>query len=427
MLLNFVHTRPAARLSHRRKHRLSATMVLSLAPTSLAQISRDAAAGDVINEYLDIRGIKTPATLALLSRDEAHLEQTLIQPLLQGWPRADGTAITVPDKDKPIAKAVLLHMWMMARQSWEATQLAAQAKTAPPPSTPSNAATAPTEDKVPRSLAPGRWTSLVQDYQSQQIDGQDRVFPVQELLGTETVIARVLHEHETSKSYTPVLLGELISIRTFQANGEPNPLAKRERNVTKLTLTGEQLVAAPEEPWQPRSVLAILDGLASIRWCYILCKLGTEQAVHAFFDWLVRLVRSRPQKTDQLAQFWMTVSWKLALEMRGGRTFTEATAVIMKDYDSFTECMSRESTQTAKKPAQPATTKVDTKGYGKGNTKSGKGTRPSPYSRPSKPGQWNKEESYDRTSTQWQGSQKQDDKQRWQKDGWSSDWKTQSK
>ena len=45
-------------------------MVLSLSPVSLADIARDAAAGAVINEYLELRGIKTPATLALLSRDE---------------------------------------------------------------------------------------------------------------------------------------------------------------------------------------------------------------------------------------------------------------------------------------------------------------------------------------------------------------------
>mgnify|MGYP000008266181 FL=1 len=402
-------------------------MVLSLAPVSLADIARDAAAGAVINEYLELRGIKTPATLALLSRDEDSLEQTLIQPLLQGWSRDDGTVLKVPENDKPIAKAVLLHMWMMAKQAWEAAQIAATPKPATPANSSTGSPATSTEDKIPKTLAPGRCASLVQDFQTQQIDGQDRVFPVQELLGAESVIARVLHEHETSKSYTPVLLGEVISIRTFQANGEPNPLAKRERSVTKLTLTGEQLVAAPEEPWQPRSVLAILDGLASIRWCFILCKMGTEQAVHAFFDWLVRLVRSRPQKTDQLAQFWMTVSWKLALEMRGGRTFVEATSVIMKDYDSFTECMSREPTQTTKKPVNTSPSKTEVKGYGKGSTKSGKGTRPSPYSRPTKTWPGSASDRSDKAQNQWQGSPRHEDKQAWQKDSWSSDWKTPSK
>jgi len=403
-------------------------MVLSLTPLSLADIARDAAAGGPIIEYLELRGIKTPATLALLSKDESSLEQTLIQPLMQGWSKPDGGMLTIPENEKPIAKAILLHMWLLAKQSWEATHAAMQPKPAAPSTTAaSNSATA-TEDKVPKNLAPGQWSALLQDYQSQQIGGQDRVFPVQELIGAESVIARVLHEHETSKSYTPVLLGELVTIRTFQANGEPNPLAKRERSVTKLTLTGEQLVAAPEEPWQPRSVLAILDGLASIRWCFILCKMGPEQAVHSFFDWLVRLVRSRPAKTDQLAQFWMSVSWKLALEMRGGRTFSESTTAIMRDYDSFTECMNREPTNIIKKASTNATAKPEPpKGQGKGNTKSGKGTRAPTYTRQTKPWSWGPYERADKASVSWQSSSKQEDKQGWQRDAWSSDWKTSPK
>ena len=39
----------------------------------------------------------------------------------------------------------------------------------------------------------------------------------------------------------------------------------------------------------------------------------------------MRLVRSRPRKTDQMAQFWMSTSWKLALDMRSGKTFQEST------------------------------------------------------------------------------------------------------
>ena len=79
-------------------------MVLSLTPLSLADITRDAAAGPALVEYLELRGIKTPATLALLSMDEEGLDRTLIQPLLQGWQREDGTTISISETDKPIAK-----------------------------------------------------------------------------------------------------------------------------------------------------------------------------------------------------------------------------------------------------------------------------------------------------------------------------------
>ena len=174
-------------------------------------------------EYLEIRGIRTPATLALLNKDEDGLDRTLIQPLLQGWPREDGTIISIPDTDKPIAKATLIHMWMMAKQSWEQAQVAAQPRPPSPPATAPGTTTAAAEDKIAKTLAPGRWAALVQDYQFQQIGGEDRIFPVLELLGTENIIARVLHEHEVSKTYTPVLLGEIVSSRDFPSQRRAQP------------------------------------------------------------------------------------------------------------------------------------------------------------------------------------------------------------
>eukprot|EP00435_Cladocopium_sp_Y103_P035752 s1402_g9.t1 len=387
---------------------------------SLSDIARDAAASQNIVEYLECRGLKTAATLALLCKDEEGLEKTLIAPLMQGWPKADGTTLTVPDSDKPIARAVILHMWMLSRQQWSAAQVAMQPPAPQPSSQTTSSTSTSSEDKIPKTLPPGKWSALIQEYQSKQVDGEDRIFPTQELLGAEAILARVIHENEHSKLFTPVLLGEIIASRTFAATGEPNPLAKKEKSTTKLSLVGDQLTAEKEEPWTPRSVLAILDGLNSIRWCFILCKMGTEQSVHAFFDWMTRLVRSRPNKTDQLAQFWLSTSWKLALEMRAGKTFAETTAMLMKDFDAFTECMSREPTHI-KKPSNAAP-KTEQKGYGKGNTKSGKPTRPSPYSRPQRPWSTHQPDRNDRGSSPWQGNQRSDDKG-WQKDSWAPEWK----
>ena len=146
--------------------------------------------------------------------------------------------------------------------------------------------------------------------------------------------------------------GEIVAARTFSASGEPNPLAKKDRAATTLTVTGDKLVSAPEELWSPRSVLSVIDGLNSIRWCMILLKFGSEQVTHAFFDWLVKMARSRPQKTEQFGQFWLTVAWKLATELRGGQTFDAAVAPIMRDYDTFTECMSRGPQSTSKRSTQ---------------------------------------------------------------------------
>ena len=405
----------------------------SLTMPSLQDLANDAAAGPTLQEYLESRSIKTSATLALLASDEESLDRTLVQPLFQGWAKADGTTLTVPENEKPIAKAMLLHMWQLARQAWNKT-LAATTPQAPmnPPTTPATSASTPTsDDKVPKTLAPGRWTQLINAYQSQQIGGMDRIFPVQELLGTEPVLARILHEHEVSKLYSPVLLGELMSMRTFLPTGEPNPLSKKDRSTQKLQLTGDTgtLVASTEEPWQPRSVLAILDGLDSIRWAYVLCNIGSEQAIHQFFNWLVKLTRSRPQKTDQVSQFWVTISWKLAMEMRAGKTFDETVVILMKDYDIFSECMTREpSTTTTKRPQTPTKNTNEAKGQGKTNTKSGKNARYQPYQR--QPRQWSfhydKQQTYDKASDR-SYSQQAESKAPWHKDSWSNDWTKPSK
>ena len=195
---------------------------------SLQDIARDAAAGATIIEYMELRGIKTSATLALLSKDEHDLETTLVQPLLQGWQRADGTTLSVPESDKPIARAVIMHMWMMAQQNyWAISQEAMRPlQTTTPTATTPSASTA-AEDKVPKALAPGRWAKLVQEYQTQQIGNEDRIFPIQEVLGAESIIARVLHEHEVSKTYTPVHWVRSSPSEPSRRTGNPIPSPRR--------------------------------------------------------------------------------------------------------------------------------------------------------------------------------------------------------
>ena len=336
----------------------------SMRQPTLADIIQEAAAGPHIQEYLQARGIRTTATLALLSKDEDGVDRTLVQPLLQGWLKDDGSKIEVPANEHPIVKAIMLHMWMVAKHSMQtALAQSAQPLQAAPTPTPAGSSTAATEDKVPKSLAPGRWKTLIDAYQKQQLDGLDRIFPTQELLGAESVIARMLHESETSKLYTPVGLGEIISLRTFLPTGEPNPLAKKERTSTKLRLADDGLETMPDTPWEPRSLLAILDGLSSIKWAFILTAVAPERCIVQFFDWMVKLCRSRPNKTDQLGQFYHSTSWRLATAMRSGSTFEEATTVIMKDFDSFSECMGREPVQKA-----PKTTAVPEKNKGLGKS-----------------------------------------------------------
>lgn len=127
------------------------------------------------------------SNLAFLSKDEEALDSPLVQTLLQGWKRPDGTNLTIPDSDKPIAKVVIFHvLWMLAQQNYWAVSQAAMRPITPTTST----SPAAMEDKIPKNLAPGRWAKLLQEFQSQQIGNEDRIFPVRELLGAESILAQ---------------------------------------------------------------------------------------------------------------------------------------------------------------------------------------------------------------------------------------------
>lgn len=170
-------------------------MVTTQAPSGLPTIddlASDAAAGQSVRDYLSDRGVATVATLALLAKDEATLERVLIQPLQSSWRRSDGATITIAANEQPIVAAILTHMWQAATAAWERhLQQSKAAVTASPGTTSTSTASTPSpaDDKAPKTLAPGRWTSLLRDYQSQQVGGLDRIFPTQELLGAEPILA----------------------------------------------------------------------------------------------------------------------------------------------------------------------------------------------------------------------------------------------
>ena len=403
---------------------------------TLEDVAVQAAAGKEIQDYLLARGVRTAATLALIASDMDHLQKVLIKPLIDGWKVSDTEVIRISSSEAPIAAAVMQHMWSTCRNAWAAQQAAHATMSAPtlptstPPS-PGGGSSGSSEEKPPKQLPAGTWTKLLAAYESQQLGGRNRVFPAHELLGAETVLARLWWEHEKTKMYSAIGLGELLQVRTLLPSGEINPLAKKEKGTSNLVISDNRLVQQEDATWQPRSLLAVLDGLSSIRWAFILLNIGDEHSVNSFFDWFVRLARSRPAKTDQLCQFWTSTSCKVAMEMRTGKSFAESIGPIMRDYDSFTECMSRDPIYVKKDPKLKPPTGTPTGNPpadgGKASGKKGgkKGSRPTPYDRYNRNpnyNQYQQDQSW-KSSTWNDHSYKRDT---WSKeDGYrSSDWKS---
>ena len=187
--------------------------------------------------------MRTIGALALVASDEETLQRTIVDPLLAGY--AAGTErISVPDPEKPIAKAVILHAWSLARTSWSKTMAAATPPPTPvgtiPTSTTGTSASA--DQKVPRTLPPEN----------------------------PTVPSPGAH-------CTLLQLGELLQHRSFSASGEINPLARSPKKANVLSLDeGKQIMESDDPTWTPRSFIGVLDGIQAAKWAYILAQMGDE-------------------------------------------------------------------------------------------------------------------------------------------------------
>ena len=163
------------------------------------------------------------------------------------------------------------------------------ATTSSPPSTPATptATSASTDkDNVPKTLPQGVYAQLIKDYNNITLDGEKRTFPEKILLGADKVLARMYHEHHTSKRYTAVTLGEIMSQRVFTSLGTVNANRKKDDLDKRLIVDNkQQLVTKGPPDWDVRGISMILDGSEAVKWAWILIKFGTEKSVIKHCDW----------------------------------------------------------------------------------------------------------------------------------------------
>ena len=89
-----------------------------VAEPSLADLARTAGAGPEIRLYLDERGIRSVGALALVANDQESFKEVICQPLLHGWRRSPDTEeILLDATERPIASAVLVFMYQLAREA----------------------------------------------------------------------------------------------------------------------------------------------------------------------------------------------------------------------------------------------------------------------------------------------------------------------
>ena len=203
--------------------------------------------------------------------------------------------------------------------------------------------TSTTSAKPPTQVAAGVWKARITAYES--FYTPKRSFPERLLLGAEKTLARMVHEHEESKMYTLVSLGEILQTRHFNALGDVNQQATRESQKT-LTLEGGEITEKKTPSWQPSSMWQVIDGLEATKWAIVFAQWGTEEEVTALFEWYIKLARQLNNAIWIFNEWWKHSFWRIAMLMRHGSSLAKAAHDVMADHADYQDFLHRRRNST---------------------------------------------------------------------------------
>ena len=111
---------------------------------------------------------------------------------------------------------------------------------------------------TPTTLRPGVWDEQVKKFENMWTP--PRVFPQKFLIGSEVVLARLLHEATVARLFTPLRLGEVLKNRAYASSGLVYQLAikRSEDQVLGWKRWGETAELVPTQPQYP--------GRLGLRW-----------------------------------------------------------------------------------------------------------------------------------------------------------------
>ncbi|CAE7208919.1 unnamed protein product [Symbiodinium sp. CCMP2592] len=252
------------------------------------QLATEAGAGDFLRRYLTARGSDRTATLALMAPTAERFAEIIIDPLGPGFVTAGEDEFKLTPAELPTARAVLTHMWEEARAQWNAW---AAARRRPGPGS--------------SGSCDGRHAAVPADGLQRPPGGR----------ATEDL------------SYPPPGWGgggarqDSLGHGPPPTSSTPSPPGVATR---PLPLLSTSLVAEEKRPWQPKSVIAICDGLEAVKWAWILVQLGAEEDIESYIAWWDCRARGRNANLLALVSYWDSMAMRLAMDLRQRRTFKDA-------------------------------------------------------------------------------------------------------
>ena len=278
--------------------------------------------------YLTARGIATVALLARAAASEDALVAGLAAPFISGWQAADGTT-QANASDALLVQAALTVAREDARVA-RALALAPVASAPAPAASPQQAAERP--ERVPTNSLPGQWSALVDAYNSRYAPAI-RAFP-EEMLMHGRGGHHCPHGVRTQRRATSPRSSWGRSSANAHSARMARPTASRctqadSSTGVRIAMDGTFTQVTPQRA--PTSAMQILGTLEAIWWAYILCASGEEASALSLEVFCKSRVRraSGDYGFQEVKYLWC--SWRLALAMRKGLSFDEATSAMIND------------------------------------------------------------------------------------------------
>ena len=177
------------------------------------------------------------------------------------------------------------------------------------------------------------WNKLIDKFENRWTP--KRKFPATVLLGAESVLARMQHELLVSKQSAPLGLGEILAALAWTSAGQVNPLLSRKSDTQALGLAfhgGCAELSLAEREYDPSNAWACVDALDAVTWaCVFVGLTDSDDVADEWVDPFKKFVRANASDLALFRSLYQAASWRLALRLRQGETFDEATRDIVAD------------------------------------------------------------------------------------------------
>ena len=313
--------------------------------TSVREFGTLMQAAGVTQIFIDVmamRGVTTPNLFFMLFENPDNIEK-MFGDMKSGLTHTPVDALGAPGIPETIKLDDITYLVgtaavKAAHYNMNIAMEKTRAANASPGAPSGNTLTAPTAvkevdiTKVPKTLPKDYWDTRIAEYNTLQIGGPDRFFPVNFILGSEEVLARMVFEHVGSRMHTAPHLSEIVLSRTFTPSGQVNSLATRYRDADqKMYHDGDgNWVKTRTQLPEPLKKDFLYDGLEAVHWALIFCRWGTEKQVELWTKYWKDIVRDNPDKNYQIRQWWIQANWQLCTSLRHRVGFGNAVDLIIK-------------------------------------------------------------------------------------------------